>query len=404
MGILELVRSAIESLAANKLRTALTMLGVIIGVGAVVTLLALGAGVQNYIGAQIAGIGSNLITIQTDNRSGGARLTMSDVTALSERVDVPDLVTVVPVVQGNDKVSAGILYRATQIQGATIDLFRIRNVKIAQGTLFTQVDNEQRNRVVVLGGKLADTLFPKGGALDQTVLIGSVPFRVVGITEVTGTFGPGGSSDDAAFVPLNVAMEKLYPNRAGGLKALNTIYGELTTNTRAEAATNDITRILRAQHGLLAGQNDDFRIFTQAQVANTLNTVVTALTAFLGAIGAISLLVGGIGIMNIMLVTVTERTREIGVRKAIGASDGAIRWQFLIEALVVTMLAGLLGVAFGWGLSFVIGKVQTTLVPEVQAYSVAISFGVSVFIGVVFGLYPAWRASMLPPVEALRYE
>ena len=404
MGILELIRSAVESLAANKLRTALTMLGVIIGVGAVVTLLALGAGVQNYIGAQIAGIGSNLITIQTDNRSGGARLTMSDINALSNQADVPDMATVVPVVQGNDKVSVGTLYRATQVQGVTLELFRIRNVKLAQGTLFTIADNEQRNRVVVLGGKLAETLFPKGGALEQTVLIGSVPFRVLGITEVTGTFGPGGNSDDTAFVPLSVAMEKLYPNRAGGLKAISTIYGELTTNTRADAATNDITRILRSQHSLLAGQNDDFRIFSQAQVANTLNTVVSALTAFLGAIGAISLLVGGIGIMNIMLVTVTERTREIGVRKAIGASDGAIRWQFLIEALVVTMLAGTLGVGFGWSLSFIIGQVQTTLTPVVQAYSVAISFGVSVFIGVVFGLYPAWRASMLPPVEALRYE
>ena len=166
MGILELLRSAVESLAANKLRTALTMLGVIIGVGSVVTLLALGAGVQNYIATQIAGIGSNLITIQTDNRSGGARLTMSDVTALSERADVPDLVTIVPVVQGNDKVSAGILYRSTQVQGATLDLFRIRNVKVAQGSLFSAADNEQRNRVVVLGGKLADTLFPKGGAPD----------------------------------------------------------------------------------------------------------------------------------------------------------------------------------------------------------------------------------------------
>jgi putative ABC transport system permease protein len=403
MNLFETIRTAFESLASNKLRTLLTMLGVIIGVMSVVTLLALGSGVSNNIQNQFSGLGAKQVTIFNDNRSAGARLTMQDVEALKDPINAPDIAKVVPVVSGNFKVSAGTNQRSTQIQGGTPDFFALRNTKLMDGAYFTNDDIEGRARVAVLGGSIFETLFPNGGAVGETILIGSVPFRVGGVVEKQGGFGPS-SGDDIVYVPITVAQEKLFPNRQGGSKSVSQIYVEIVNPERATQAGEQITAILRKQHNLLVGQNDDFRVMNQAQLADTLQTVVTAVTAFLGAIGAISLLVGGIGIMNIMLVSVTERTREIGVRKAIGARDGNIRFQFLIEALVVTSIAGIIGILGGYGLSTLIGSLQSNITPEVQISSVFLSFGVSVFIGVVFGLYPAWRASRLQPVEALRYE
>jgi putative ABC transport system permease protein len=403
MNLFETIRTALESLASNKLRTLLTMLGVIIGVMSVVTLLALGSGVSNNIQNQFSGLGAKQVTIFNDNRSPGARLTMQDVEALKDPVGAPDIAKVVPVVSGNLRVSAGTNQRSTQIQGGTLDFFALRNTKIKDGAYFTNEDIEGRARVAVLGGSIFETLFPNGGGVGETILIGTVPFRVVGVVEKQGGFGPT-SGDDIVYVPITVAQEKLFTNRPGGSKSVSQIYVEIVDSERATQAGEQITAILRKQHNLLVGQNDDFRVMNQAQLADTLQTVVTAVTAFLGAIGAISLLVGGIGIMNIMLVSVTERTREIGVRKAIGARDGNIRFQFLIEALVVTSIAGVMGILFGYGLSALIGSLQSNITPQVQWSSVVLSFGVSVFIGVVFGLYPAWRASRLQPVEALRYE
>jgi putative ABC transport system permease protein len=379
------------------------MLGVIIGVMSVVTLLALGSGVSNNIQNQFSGLGAKQVTISNDNRSPNARLTMQDVEALKDPVGAPDIAKVVPVVSGNLRVSAGTNQRSTQIQGGTLDFFALRNTKIKDGAYFTNEDTEGRARVAVLGGSIFETLFPNGGGVGETILIGTVPFRVVGVVVKQGGFGPT-SGDDIVYVPITVAQEKLFPNRPGGSKSVSQIYVEIVNSERATQAGEQITAILRKQHNLLVGQNDDFRVMNQAQLADTLQTVVTAVTAFLGAIGAISLLVGGIGIMNIMLVSVTERTREIGVRKAIGARDGNIRFQFLIEALVVTSIAGVMGILLGYGLSALIGSLQSNITPQVQWSSVVLSFGVSVLIGVVFGLYPAWRASRLQPVEALRYE
>jgi putative ABC transport system permease protein len=403
MNLFETIRTALESLASNKLRTLLTMLGVIIGVMSVVTLLALGSGVSNNIQNQFSGLGAKQVTIFNENRSPNARLTMQDVEALKDPVGAPDIAKVVPVVSGNLRVSAGTNQRSTQIQGGTLDFFALRNTKIKDGAYFTNEDTEGRARVAVLGGSIFETLFPNGGGVGETILIGTVPFRVVGVVEKQGGFGPT-NSDDIVYVPITVAQEKLFPNRPGGSKSVSQIYAEIVNSERATQAGEQITAILRKQHNLLVGQNDDFRVMNQAQLADTLQTVVTAVTAFLGAIGAISLLVGGIGIMNIMLVSVTERTREIGVRKAIGARDGNIRFQFLIEALVVTSIAGVMGILLGYGLSALIGSLQSNITPQVQWSSVVLSFGVSVLIGVVFGLYPAWRASRLQPVEALRYE
>ncbi|MCX6018468.1 MAG: ABC transporter permease [Chloroflexi bacterium] len=403
MTIIETIRTAFESLAENKLRTMLTMLGVIIGVMSVVTLLAVGSGVSNYISGQFSTLGAKQITISSENRVANAKLTVADLNALSDRMQAPDLLRVVPVVNGNLRVSAGLNNRSTSIVGTNNDYFRLRNTTLKDGAYFGANDLTSRARVAVLGGAIAETLFPNGSAVGSMILVDAVPFKVIGVLVAQGGFGPQ-TGDDNVHVPLTVAQEKLFVKRTGGSKGLSQIYAELVSADKSTAAATEITAILRKEHKLLAGQVDDFRIFNQSQVAESLNSVVTALTAFLAAIAAISLLVGGIGIMNIMLVSVTERTREIGVRKAVGARDGNIRFQFLIEALVVTSLAGVIGILVGAGLAALIGVFQTQFKPVVQASSVGISLSVSVAVGVVFGLYPAWRASRLQPVEALRYE
>jgi putative ABC transport system permease protein len=405
MSILETFRTALESLTANKLRTMLTMLGVIIGVASVVALLSIGAGVSANITGRIQGIGSNLITISPESRVTSARLTTSDVTALQDPQALPEATQVLAEVRGNAVVAAAnnTNNRSTSVLGEDASYFGMRAITMAEGDIFTDNDVLLRSRVAVIGSAVETTLYPNGSALGQTILVGSVPFKVVGVAASVGGVGPN-NTDDNVYVPITVAEEKLFVTRATGLKSVSSIYIAVDNTGDIQSAMDNMSSVLRKNHNLLPGQADDFRVFNQAQIASTLDSVSQALTSFLGAIGGIALLVGGIGIMNIMLVSVTERTREIGVRKAIGAKRGAILLQFLTEALTVSSLAGLIGVLVGIAASDLIGQVQTSLKPTVQPAAVIISFSFSVLIGVIFGLYPAWRASQLQPVEALRYE
>jgi putative ABC transport system permease protein len=402
MGLLETFRTALESLTANRMRAALTMLGVIIGTMAVVLLLALGEGITTYFNDQFATFGSNQITVSADNSVSGARLTNSDVKALRDTLSGAK--RIVPQVSGNLNVVVGTNGKGFSVVGTTPDNFAMRTIGVQEGQLFTDADNTGRLRNAVIGYQAALDLFGDQPAVGQTVLINSVPFRVVGVTEKKDSSGPGNSSDDTIYVPLTVAQEKLFANRGGGVNSVSQITVEAVDGNASAQVTQDIAEILRKQRNLLFGQQDDFRVFDQSSALSTINGILTALRIFLAAIGAIALVVGGIGIMNIMLVSVTERTREIGVRKAIGATPGSIRLQFLVEALVVTMIAGILCVALAAGLSGLVGLLQDYIKPVVTISAVAISVSVSVGIGVVFGLYPAHRASLLQPVEALRYE
>ena len=403
MNLFETVRTAFESLSANKLRTLLTMLGVIIGVASVVALLSIGAGVSGLISESIKGIGTNVMTIQIDDRISTARLTNADVQALSDPTRVSGLTRVVPELGIKQITSAGREFIDKDVNGTTPAFFALRNIKLKSGVPFTLADVKQQRRVIVLGAFAADALFGDVDAVGETVLVGTVPFTVIGVAQAKGGLA-NDTIDDAMWVPLSVAQEKLYVAQRSSLTALTSIYVEVKDVKTIDLLMAKMTNVLRREHALLAGEPSDFRILNQTALVSTLDTVVNALTAFLGTIGAISLIVGGIGIMNIMLVSVTERTREIGVRKALGARRGNILTQFLVEALMVSGLAGVIGIGVGVASSQLLARVQTYLTPQIQPTAIAVAFGVSMLTGVVFGMYPAWRASRLMPVAALRYE
>ena len=403
MNLFETIRTALESLSSNKLRTLLTMVGVIIGVASVVALLSIGAGVSALISDSIKGIGTNVLTIQIDDRIPKARLTNADVQALSDLSRLPGLARIVPELGGKQIVSVGRKFTDKDVNGTTPGFFALRSLKMKEGEAFSLADIKQQRRVIVLGALAAEALFADVSAVGQTILVGTVPFTVIGVAERKGG-STDNTIDDNMWVPISVAQEKLYVERSGSLTSVSSIFVEVKDVKAIDALMLTMADVLRREHALLVGQPNDFRILNQTALVSTLDTVVSALTAFLGAIGAISLVVGGIGIMNIMLVSVTERTREIGVRKALGARRGNILMQFLVEALTVSVLAGFIGIGVGIASSQVISRLQTYLTPQVQPLSIIVAFGVSVFIGVVFGLYPAWRASRLIPVVALRYE
>jgi putative ABC transport system permease protein len=399
---------ALESLVSNKLRSGLTILGIVIGVAAVIAMMAVGQGAQNSIVGSINGIGSNLVFIIPGNRQvdvrNPQRLTTLDANALADPMQAPSLSAVSPVVQGNAEVAAAGEKRTTQIMGVLPNYEEVRNATVDEGDFINQDQVLGRASVAIIGVDTADKLFGrKTGLVGETVRISGQPFRIIGVLTPKGG-GSFGSQDDVILVPISSASSRLFKR---DLNQVNVIYAQAADADHVQSAINEITDVLRARHHNEFG-SEDFTVMSQKDILTTVSSITGVLTIFLGGIAAISLLVGGIGIMNIMLVSVTERTREIGLRKALGARKRDILLQFLTESSLLSLLGGVLGIALGWLISFAIGKIATAtgnnFTPDVGLNAILLAVIFSTAVGLFFGIYPSNRAASLEPVEALRYE
>ncbi|MCI0398730.1 MAG: ABC transporter permease [Chloroflexi bacterium] len=408
MNLRENVRIAWHSLAANKLRAALTMLGIMIGVAAVITLLSIGDGVNRYVADQFIGLGTNLVFVfpNDDPSQTESSLTINDAEALADVTLVPGAVAVAPVYfRGADLQYGGRLYRTT-LRASTPELGPLRGYEAARGRFLNDSDYNGRSRVVVLGPEVVKSLFPEDvDPLGADIKIRGITFRVVGILAEKGA-GVFGSQDDLAVVPLTTAQERLFNTRSQrtGRFLVDMILVQAVNSRAVEDVVIDTSNVLRQTHGITFRDEDDFLILTQQDFLSTFGEVTGVLTLFLGAIASISLLVGGIGIMNIMLVSVTERTREIGLRKAVGARRRDILSQFLTEAVVLALLGGFLGIVLGFLGAAAVHLAVPDLDTSVTADSVLLAVGFSAVVGLFFGIYPASRAAGLHPIDALRFE
>jgi putative ABC transport system permease protein len=407
MNFFQVVIEAFRSMSANRLRTALTMLGIIIGITSVVLLLALGESMQRFIGKELEALGTNMLYVSPGGSRAAERrsranaapaLTLADAAALNA---LPSLTGSGPTLQGGFKISAGNETSTMTVFGVTPDMFRIRNWKLEQGTSFSEADVRSSARMVVIGQKVADQFFYKADPLGKTIRIENVAFQVVGVLHGEGKQVDGGDLGGMVIVPITAAranlVRSLFPENvhyiaAQGKSGLNLL-----------DAVEDIKETLRDRHHIKVDEPDDFRVENLASFAEIANKISAGIAALLGLIGAISLLVGGIGIMNIMLVSVTERTREIGIRMAIGAKPRDVLLQFLTEAVVICLAGGVIGIAIAAGAAAAItatGKFDVFITLS----AIVIACGFSSLVGVFFGFYPARRASKLLPVDCLRYE
>ncbi|MEM7113748.1 MAG: ABC transporter permease [Chloroflexota bacterium] len=406
MNIQESFLTAIDSLNANKLRAVLTMLGVIIGVAAVIALLALGNGFSNSITEDISALGTNLVSISTDpdNSDGYPALSLDDVEALQDPLNATAVSAVAASVQGQQLVVYGGESMQTAVSGITANYLELNNLNDFQlGDGLTEADIDDKARVAVIGAGIASDLFGSDYPVGQQVKINGVGYEVVGVMIEAGG-GIAGNIDENVYIPLTTAQTRLYPDRTrSGERAVSAITVQAASGEEVDLAITQVTETLRRQHNLGLGEADDFTIFDQSSLLETADSITSTLTTFLGAIAGISLVVGGIGIMNIMLVSVTERTREIGVRKAIGALKRDILVQFLLEAVLLSLLGGIIGILLGGGLS-IIGGSLLEITAVIEPSVVALSAGFAAAVGLIFGIYPAWRAAGLRPIEALRYE
>jgi putative ABC transport system permease protein len=396
---------AFRALRRNKLRSGLTALGIIIGVTSVVAMVALGNGARARVESQVAALGRNLLTVFAGStRSGGARgglgsastLTLDDAEAIHR--EVVDVAALSPEVSTSAQAIANGRNWSTTITGESPDYLTIRNWKLAEGSIFTERDVRSAAKVAVIGAKVAHELFGPLDPVGQAVRIRNIPFVITGVLASKGSGMGGQDQDDRILVPFTTAMKRIT-----GDKYLRSINVQVSSADRMNATQQQIATLLRQRHRLGFGRDDDFSIFNQKEIADATNTVAGIITLLLGSVASIALLVGGIGIMNIMLVSVTERTREIGIRIAVGAQPFAIHLQFLVEALILSVLGGLLGVACGVGLARLI-ELVVDFEPIVSIGSIVLALGVSFATGIFFGLYPAQKAAALDPIEALRYE
>jgi putative ABC transport system permease protein len=415
MSLSELVRIALRGLAANKLRAALTMLGIIIGVAAVITLLSVGQGVEQYVTAQFQGIGSNLLFVfpggpeeQTGPPGSGGRdrpLTNADGEALSDPFLVPSARAVALEYFGFGNIEYGRESMSAQVSGVSTNYQEVRQFYVDEGNFISDADDRSAARVAVIGQTVARTLFPDGEfPLGQTIKINNLPFKIIGTLEEKGG-GLFGDQDSVVLIPLSTAQQRVFNARAAdGQFRLSLIHLQAVNDRAMEAVAEEATAVLRDRHRIQFRDEDDFTIVSQNDLISAFGEVTGVLTIFLGAIAGISLLVGGIGIMNIMLVSVTERTREIGLRKAVGARRRDILSQFLIEAVLLSLLGGVIGILIGSAGSRAVAGFQPDLPVAVTLDSVLLATGFSAAIGLFFGMYPAVRASALNPIDALRYE
>ena len=409
------VRVALRALGANKLRTTLTMLGIIIGVAAVIALMSIGRGAQAQVTSQIQSLGTNLLFIRPGaTQQGGvkssagqaATLTLDDADAIASLANV---VASAPELDTGAQLLANGQNWSTRVIGVTDEYSAVRNTNVANGDWIARQQVDARSSVVVLGDTVAQQLFGDADPVGQTVRMSvggrtGTNFRVIGVAEAKGASGFG-NQDDQVYVPITAAMARLFAQRtARGAPNVSTVNVQVISEAAMDETVAQIGDLLRSRHKVA---QDDFTIQSQQDFLNTFNQIAGTFTLLLGAIAGISLVVGGIGIMNIMLVSVTERTREIGIRKAVGARRRDILTQFLVEAIVVSVLGGALGIGIGSGVSALISQIPfggQSLQTQVGPDSIALAFCVSAAIDLFFGIYPATRASRLNPIEALRYE
>jgi putative ABC transport system permease protein len=410
MNIGQSILEALESLNANRLRSGLTILGIIIGVAAVIAMLSVGQGAQSSITTAISGIGTNLLFVIPGNTTVDVTtprpLTTEDAQAIANPLNAPDVAAVSPSIQGEAQVSTTI-GKATRnaIVGATPSYFSLQNFSVTEGTFLTQDQLLGYASVAVIGPSIADKLFGRhDGLIGATLRINDQPFRVVGVLASKGG-SSFGSQDTRIIVPLTTAQARLI--QVSPPNSIDELLVQATSANTVSAATDEVSQILRQRHRSQPGL-DDFTIFSQQDVLSIATTITGVFTIFIGGIAAISLLVGGIGIMNIMLVSVTERTREIGLRKALGARRRDILIQFLTESSLLSLFGGLIGIVLGWLIAMLIGRIATAtgnpFSPTVGLNSILLATLFSAAVGLFFGIYPANRAAGLEPVEALRYE
>lgn len=405
MNIANLLKIALKALNNNKLRCFLTMLGIIIGVASVITMLAIGQGSKNSIKEQISEMGSNMIMIHPGNmHRGGVRQSADDMQTLDESdyealKDLPGIAAVSPSVNSGGQLVNGNNNYPSSIYGVTPEYLDIRRFKVKEGSIFTEYDIKSAAKVCILGKTVVDNLFPNGeDPVGRVIRFGKIPLTVIGVLESKGTNSMGQDQDDVVIAPYTTVMKRIL-----AIDYIQGIFASAVDENRTDETIDAITEVLRTRHKIKEDADDDFEIRSQQELSEMMNSTSDMMTVLLACIADISLLVGGIGIMNIMYVSVTERTREIGLRMSIGARGIDILSQFLIEAVIISVSGGVIGIMLGIIASWLVNAIAHWPV-YIQAYSVVLSFAVCTVTGVFFGWYPAKKAAGLDPIEAIRYE